>query len=180
MNPGSTTDSIARSQQPVTPSPESAGGIRGSGAGRGEDANFKRAFALLQAQRDELREMFKYIFSEYLKWYTWYIGFNLTALGATTIFSVAKGWNVLAIAFCIADLSAVGTCVYMLLMSRQMFDALTTYSKSLIALCSDAKDVPFPDFSNERPIRQVAAWSLPANALGLLLLGFYWGFVAFK
>ena len=144
----------------------------------GDDANFKRSFALLQSQRDELRESFKFVFSEYSKWYTWIIGFNFTALGAATFIKDPQSWKYLATAFCVADLLSMGTCIFMMRMGAKIFEALADYRVRLMKLC-ESPHVSFPEFANEIPIREVAKWSLPSNAVGLALFALYWGYLAY-
>lgn len=146
-----------------------------------DSARFKRAYALLQGQRDELRDTFKFAYSEYAKWYIWYVGFNLTGLGAmTAVRAPSAGWFWFTLILCIADILAIGTCVAMLKMTNRTFDALSESREILINLCKENVSFQFPSFGTEMIGHEVAKWAIPANAAGLALFASYWGYAAYS
>src|SRR5688572_21373455 len=68
---------------------------------------------VIESHRDELRDHFKFAWSEYMKWFSFFCTFNLTAIAVIHTVGASPGFSPLVSAFLAIDLIGTGSSVFM-------------------------------------------------------------------
>lgn len=134
-----------------------------------------KAIAELKAHREEVREHFKFVWSEYLKWFTFFCTFNLTALVVVHSVGTDPGLSPLVCAFLAIDVLSSVSSVYMFYYSGRVCLHLNKLAEEL---CESAVEPPEKLIVRSRMMptfpMALSKWAAAANFLAIVILIAVW------
>lgn len=137
-----------------------------------------KAVAVLAAHRQELLDNFKFVWGEYMKWFSFFCGFNLIALGVVQKIGAPPGFSPFVAAFLTISILSSGSSVYMFAYSKRVCGNLEKLSADL---CRQTVPVPEHD-SVSRKISStlpspLTVWAASVNFVAIAIFIAMWVYI---
>ena len=139
-----------------------------------------RALELLKSQIQELNEYFRFTWTVYLSWYTFFVGLNLVAL--TFFHQIEKSPNRLfvAFAFLVFNLLGVITALWLYAYTKAAVERQDKTRRHLWNEAASPEEIQNLDqFFASTPPAGIAKWAVVGNSVTLVLFIVIWAFLLF-